>query len=231
MQMRILLWIFRWVCLVVLVCLAIAVLRIGLTPLREFHGWKALGASNALWVAGCAFLFRMLLTRIRGGDPLEFLDTLEHELTHAFTGYLTFAPPVSLTATLREGGEVELPRANPIAALSPYFLPLYATFAALLTLVMQSGSQHYGRIAVAFLLGSFAYRFLREFHMGQSDFKQYGFIYSLAFIAALLPICLAGILGAAHLWHIPWHTGVWPLFMEQGQWISHFLHGFLKKHG
>ena len=62
MQMRILLWIFRWVCLVVLVCLAIAVLRIGLTPLREFHGWKALGARAGYSVLNGVFATLICLT-------------------------------------------------------------------------------------------------------------------------------------------------------------------------
>jgi hypothetical protein len=174
---------------------------------------------------------RFLLTRLWKEDPLEFLDTLEHELTHAVTGYLTFAPPVSLKATLRQGGEVELSRVNPVAALSPYFLPLYATLASLLTLILKPDFLHYGRFAVAFLLGGFVYRLGREFHFGQSDFTHYGFIFSLCFIAALLPFSIAGLLEAARLWHFPWSHGIWPMFVEQERWLGHALAVIFRKPG
>ena len=229
-MVRVFMWFFRWICLAALLCFAVAVLRAGFNPLRTTEGWKHLLGSPVLWVAVTGFALRILLTRLRRQDPLEFLDTLEHELTHALTGYLTFAPPMSLTATLREGGEVELPRRNPIAVLSPYFLPLYATLVALSTLVLKPDLLPYGRYAVGFLLGSFLYRFRREFHFGQTDFGQYGFIFSLAFVAAMLPLSLAGILEAARLWHFPWRDGIWPVFVEQGHTLGRMVSGLLKKH-
>ena len=158
---RILGWILRWLCLLVVLCLALAVLRSAFGPMRHDEGWKHLFGASALWIALAGFASRVIITRLRGSDPFEFLDTLEHELTHALTGYLTFAPPMSLTATLRDGGEVELPNRNPIAVLSPYFLPLYAGSISLLTLVLKPDFLSYGRYAVAFLLGSFAYRLLQ----------------------------------------------------------------------
>ncbi len=224
-------WIFRWICLLVLLSLAAAVIRVGLAPLRTEEGWKHLFSASALWIAGAGFAIRVLFSKVLGDDPFEFLDTLEHELTHALTGYLTFAPPMSLTATLRDGGEVSLPRRNPIAVLSPYFLPLYATAISLLTLILKPDFLVYGRYAVAFLLGGFIYRFLREFHFGQSDFTQYGFIYSLCFVAALLPLSLAGILEAARLVHLPWYNEVWHVFVEQGKWIGHTVPGLFKTPG
>jgi len=74
-------------------------------------------------------------------DPLEFLDTLEHELTHALVGYATFCPPVSLSASLKAGGEVELKGSNPLAALAPYFLPLWCLTALALGLIIKPGMQ------------------------------------------------------------------------------------------
>ena len=228
---RVFAWIFRWAVLAALLCLALAVFRTGAGPLRSSENWKHLLASPIAWTVLAGWGARFLLTRLWKNDPLEFLDTLEHELTHAVTGYLTFAPPVSLKATLRQGGEVELPRANPLAALSPYFLPLYATLASLLTLVLKPDFLQYGRFAVAFLLGGFVYRFCREFHLGQSDFGHYGFVFSFFFIAALLPLSIAGILEAARLWHLPWREGIWPLFVAQGKWAGHALAGVFKKPG
>ncbi len=223
-MLRVFGWFFRWVSLAALLCLTIAILRVTSEHLMA-GGWKALFGASALWIAAAGFGVRVLLSRVFGENPFEFLDTLEHELTHAITGYLTFAPPMSLTATLREGGEVELPRRNPIAVLSPYFLPLYATFVALLTLVMKSNFLPYGRYAVAFLLGGFVYRFCKEFHLGQTDFTQYGFVFSLCFVAVLLPLSFAGILETSRLVHLPWHNGIWHLFVEQGKWFEHLVIG------
>lgn len=228
---RVFKWLFRWLFLALLLCLAAAVLRTGLAPLRNSEVWKQLFFSRLIWAGIAGWGIRFVLTRWRKQDPLEFVDTLEHELTHALTGYLTFAPPTSLTVTLREGGEVELPRANPVAALSPYFLPLYAGLTALLTLVLEPRFLFYGQYAVAFLLGGFVYRFLREFHLGQSDFGHYGILFSVGFVAALLPLSITGVLEAARLGHLPWHDTVWPLFTEQGHWLSHELQGIFRRPG
>ncbi len=215
---RLFAWLIRWVSLVALAGLALAVLRVSLHPLRVQTGWTGLLQSHALWTGFFALVSRWLLTRWRRGDPLEFLDTLEHELTHAVAGYLTFAPPVSLKATLRRGGEVELRRSNPVVALAPYFLPLYTSILALLTLVMNPALQTYGRLAVAFLLGSFAYRLARELHLGQTDFREFGIVFSLLSIAALLPLSLGAILDTSHILDISWRGGVWPVFGEQVRW-------------
>jgi hypothetical protein len=197
-------WLLRWGIALCGLCFAVGALRASVSPLRAAGGWNALLSSPAPWVALAGLAFRWLLTRWRREDPLELVDTLEHELTHAAVGTLTFAPPVSLTATLRGGGEVQLRRSNPLAALAPYVLPLYTLALALLTLVLRDAWAGYGRLAVAFLLGSFAWRFLREFHFGQTDFQVYGRMFSMVFIAAALPLCVLGLLDLARLMDVPW---------------------------
>jgi len=216
-------WVFRWLCLAALLCLTLAVLRTSLSPLRDSDIWERLFSSRLVWIGIAGWGVRFALTRWRKQDPFEFLDTLEHELTHALIGYLTFAPPISLTVTLREGGEVELPRANPLAALSPYFLPLFAALTALLTLVLEPKFLPYGQYAVAFLLGGFVHRFCREFHLGQSDFNHYGILFSISFVAAMFPLSITGVLEAARLGHLPWHDTIGPRFMEQGRWCGHAI--------
>ena len=212
-------WLIRWVCLVVLAAMTVAVLRASLGPLHSQAGWSRLFRSHALWAAFCGLVARWMLARWRRGDPLEFLDTLEHELTHALAGSLTFAPPVSLTATLRRGGAVELRRTNPVAALAPYFLPLYACAAALLTLVLHPALLPYGRPAVAFLLGSFAWRLARELHLGQTDFREYGLVFSLFAVAILLPLTLLAALDMAGILEVAWRGEVWTDFLAQFQWL------------
>jgi hypothetical protein len=211
-------WLLRWLVALALLSFAVAALRAALHPLLSAEGWGMLARQAAPWIAAAAFVFRWVLGRFGSGDPLEFIDTLEHELTHAIVGTLTFAPPVSLTATLRGGGEVELKRSNPLAALAPYCLPLYAAVLALLTLVLRDDWARYGRYAVAFLLGSFAWRLLREFHFGQTDFRAFGFVFSMVFIAAALPLCLLAVTDVSHLADAPWREAG-HRFMEQGEWL------------
>ncbi|MCD6025280.1 MAG: hypothetical protein K0Q91_2196 [Fibrobacteria bacterium] len=216
------LWILKWMFGLALLCLAVAALRVSLWPLKTSGGWSSLARSPLPWVVLGGFATRRLLTLWRRGDPLELVDTLEHELTHAVVGTLTFAPPVSLTATLRGGGEVELRRSNPIAALAPYALPLFALALALLTLVLKTEWLGYGRLAVAFLLGSFAHRLLREFHFGQTDFREFGFVFSMVFIAAALPLCLLGVIDLARMTEVDWrHAG--HLFVDQARKLAEAL--------
>jgi hypothetical protein len=209
-------WLLRWACVLAVLCFAVAALRAALAPLRAAGGWNALLASAASWLVLGGLAARWLLTRWRRGDPLELVDTLEHELTHAAVGTLTCAPPVSLTATLRDGGEVQLRRSNPLAALAPYVLPLYAYALALLALGLRDDWARWGRLAVAFALGSFAWRFLREFHFGQTDFLEYGRLFSVVFIAAGLPLCLLGLLDLARLVDVPWREAA-GLGLEQAR--------------
>jgi hypothetical protein len=211
-------WILRWIMALALLGFMVAVVRVTAFPLTRGDGWGALMTAAATWVVVAGFAARWLLARLPGGDPLELVDTLEHELTHAIVGTVTFAPPIALTATLRDGGEVELKRSNPFAALAPYCLPLFALMLAILTLVLRDDYASTGRLAVAFLLGSFFWRLLREFHFGQSDFRVYGFIVSMVFIAGALPVSLIAISDLAGLLDIPWtHAG--GLFLEQIQWV------------
>jgi hypothetical protein len=211
-------WLIRWILALALLGFAVAALRVTLVPLGTAHGWAALAGAAATWLVVAGFALRWLLGRLPGGDPLELIDTLEHELTHAITGYLTFAPPVSLSATLRDGGEVELRRSNPLAALSPYCLPLYAAVLAALTLILREGWTSPARLAVAFLLGSFGWRLLREFHFGQTDFQAFGRIFSMVFILAALPLCLLGVLDMAGLLDVPWREAG-RIFQDQSVWI------------
>ncbi len=221
-MLRPLYWVLRWILALALLGFAVACLRVTFGPLATAAGWGSLAASVAWWIFVGGFFSRWLLARLPGGDPLELLDTLEHELTHAVVGTLTFAPPIALSATLRDGGEVELKRSNPFAALAPYCLPLFAGGLAVLTLILRDGWITYGRFAVAFLLGSFFWRLLREFHFGQSDFRAYGFVFSMFFIAGALPICLLGVADIAHLADIGWkNAGV--VFTNQCSWIGSTL--------
>jgi hypothetical protein len=147
--------------------------------LHPFAIWFAAGA-------GFRILFAFLMRRLGRDDPLEFLDTLEHELTHALVGYATLCPPVSLSATLKSGGEVQLKGMNPLAVLAPYFLPLWCLAAVLLGLVIRPGLQGTWNNLLFFLLGWFCYRLFREYRWRQTDLHVYGFLFSTLSVFILL---------------------------------------------
>ncbi|MEO6098172.1 MAG: hypothetical protein ABIW76_21905, partial [Fibrobacteria bacterium] len=164
--------VFRWTLLPFLILFAQA-LADGLLQALRVQGMDPswLLKPLALWFAGgiaFRFIFAALLRRLGRDDPLEFIDTLEHELTHALAGYATFCPPVSLSASLKAGGEVELQGTNILAVLAPYFLPLWCLLAMLLGLVVKPGMQPAWNNLIFFLLGIFTYRLFREFRWRQT---------------------------------------------------------------
>lgn len=156
------------------------------------------------------FLFRRVLLRIGREDPLEFIDTLEHELTHALVGYLTFSPPVSLSADLRGGGEVQLKGSNPLAALAPYYLPLWCLIAVGLGLLIRASTQEAWNILVFVLLGAFAYRLSREYRWRQTDLHVYGFTFSTLATAFLLLLVLGLVLEARDILDWTWMARAMP---------------------
>jgi hypothetical protein len=182
----------------------------GLSPASLLH-------PIALWFAaglGFRILFAVIMRRLGRDDPFEFIDTLEHELTHALVGYATFCPPVSLSASLKAGGEVELKGANPLAVLAPYFLPLWCLSAMALGLVVKSGLQQEWNNLLFFLLGSFCYRIALEYRWRQTDLHVYGFTFSTCVVFIFLLLMLGLILhvrgllsgkwlgaSALHAWH------------------------------
>lgn len=190
--------VLRWTLLPLLFLLAEAMLG-ELFRASRMHGLDAAVLLHplSLWFAG-GFAFRILLaallSRLGRHDPLEFIDTLEHELTHALMGYATLCPPVSLSATLKAGGEVELKGANPLAALAPYFLPLWCLIALGLGTVVEAGMQPAWNRLVLFLLGVFCYRLGKEYRWRQTDLHLYGFLFSTLCVFILLLLSLALIL-------------------------------------
>ena len=161
----------------------------------------------ALWfAAGPAFrlLFAALLRRLGRDDPLEFIDTLEHELTHALMGYATFCPPVSLSASLKSGGEVELKGSNPLAALAPYFLPLWGLLALGLGLWVKPGMQSGWDHLLFFLLGWFCYRLSKEYRWRQTDLHAYGFAFSTLSVFILLLASVGLILQVRGILPLRW---------------------------
>jgi hypothetical protein len=198
---------------------------------------QGLGAGSilhpfTLWfIAGLAFRggFSWLLRRLGRHDPFEFIDTLEHELTHALMGYATFCPPVSLTASLKSGGEVELKGTNPLAALAPYCLPLWCLATATLGMAVKPDMQTGWNHLLFFLLGAFAYRVAREYRWRQTDLHLYGFVFSTLCVFILLLASLALLFHLRGLLSARWLTAAaihaWRSLPLAWSWLSAYLGG------
>ena len=169
-------------------------------------------------LAGIGFrvLFSTLMNRFGKEDPLEFIDTLEHELTHALVGYLTFSPPVSLSATLKSGGEVQLSGSNPLATLAPYFLPLWCSMILVLGFIARPGMQSTLDHGLFFFLGWYLYRLAKEYRWRQTDLHAYGFFFSTFFVILFLMLVCGSILKIRNLMSFHW---IWISFWHAFQSI------------
>lgn len=115
-----------------------------------------------------------------------WLSTLEHELTHALFALLTFHRVVGIRTTWRSGGHIRyIGKGNWLITLAPYFFPticllVLPVFALLPVLETQIGD--------AILGAAFAYHVtstIRETHLGQSDLRKAGHLFSLMVLPAL----------------------------------------------
>jgi hypothetical protein len=205
---RLLGMVLRWALVPFLTFLAYAMIKeLWHAGRQQGMGVATLGNPLTLCLAGgigFRVLFRAFMRRMGKDDPLDFIDTLEHELTHAVFGYLTLCPPVSLSASLKSGGEVQLKGSNPLAALAPYFFPLWCWILIMLGLVVQSGLQPSLDRMVFFALGSFYYRLAREFRWRQTDLHLYGILFSCLMVGLFLLIGLGLILRVHGLLPLTW---------------------------
>lgn len=179
-------------------------------------------------IAGLAFAARaglaFFLRRLGKGNPLAFIDTLEHELTHALFGYLTLNPPLSLKASLDGDGEVLLKGQNVFTLLAPYFFPLWMSLSTLITVFLDAQFRAWGLTLTLALFGSFAFRLLAEFRWRQTDLQAYGFFFSTGLVFTLLALCLGMLFALLHLcpwtwlWSLPQR---WLLLIQEGYGLLH----------
>lgn len=151
---------------------------------------------------GLRMFWAMACQRMGRDNPFVFIDTLEHELTHALFGYLTLSPPVSLKATLRGEGEVLLKGQNPLTLLAPYFFPLFAMLGAGMSAMVASTYRSTWSILCFGLLGNFMFRLMAEYRWRQTDLHAYGVVFSTSLVACLLPLMLGTF--SAMLGILPW---------------------------
>lgn len=159
-------------------------------------------------------LAQMLFTRVK--DFFAFLDTLEHELTHALVATLFLQPPKSLKATQTQGGEVVLNRSNFLIALAPYSLPLWSLLFWGISLVAPSTSASPWIFGTWFFATNFMIRQFMEIRTYQTDLKEIGFLPSLVFAILCQSFFFASLLSYSV-------TQSWSWFYQLPQELLHTL--------
>ncbi len=140
----------------------------------------------------------------------SYFSTLEHELTHALFAVATGHRVVGLKATWKRGGRITFRgRGNWLITLSPYFFPTTCIAVLLLGLMVPAN----GRFWIDALLGAaFGYHLVstwEETHLGQSDLKKAGYVFSLLFlptanlivVGVLLSFAYGGVRGVVEFVH------------------------------
>jgi hypothetical protein len=121
------------------------------------------------------------------------MHVMAHELTHAFWAAL-FGGKVKALSVSPEGGSVTMDKANFFVVLAPYFFPFYTVIALLIYVI---ADQKYIDFIV-FLIG-LTYSFhlaltLYSLKQKQTDLKESGVIFSLAFIYFFNLLIFSGII-------------------------------------
>ena len=152
---------------------------------------------------------------------ITFLQTLEHELTHGLFALLTLHRIIRLRAALTGGGHIEfVGKGNWLITAAPYFFPTVCVFLLPICALVPGLTAWWGDI----LLGvAFAYHVtstLRETHPGQSDLKQLGWLFCLAFLPTANLLSLGSLLSFVHggtesLWQFLSFAGAYTLSMFQ----------------
>ncbi|MCA9266920.1 MAG: hypothetical protein KDA41_00540 [Planctomycetales bacterium] len=158
-----------------------------------------------LGFVGYAALWRLVLRRRLLGT---FFSTLEHELTHALFAWATLHRVVELRSTFRQGGHVRFRGAgNWLITLAPYFFPTLSVAIIAVGWLLPNG---WLTAADAALGAATAYHIVSTFHethLGQSDLRKAGLLFSLCWLptanvlayAAIVAFCHAGPAGLTHL--------------------------------
>jgi hypothetical protein len=124
----------------------------------------------------------------------RFITTIEHESLHAIVAMLTLIPVREMKVREDGSGHVLFePPGHWLLYLAPYFLPLLLLIEIALIRMLQlpkaTESGVFGMVIGLSLLGH-----LRQIHPRQTDFKQAGIVFTLAFLPTAFLLCYSGVL-------------------------------------
>jgi len=119
----------------------------------------------------------------------SFLSILEHEITHMLFAILTFHSPQDINVKRGFGGNfIYTGRGNWLISIAPYFFPTSAALVigagGLYALLGQIPPDSYWLI-LGLMTGYHLISTLDEIHLGQTDFKVAGYLFSLLFLPGI----------------------------------------------
>lgn len=203
----------------------VKIISILLLPFTYFYGvelytkiFEISLKSNSQLYFFCAILISFVLSLILFSKN-GFIAALNHELTHGFWSLLSFKKPVSFTVRSNGSGEFAFEgKKNMMIVLSPYFFPLLTVFIFPFFFILDTVSVWFYAILGASIGYSFSIQ-IRQIHPKQTDFKVYGFVFSI-FIVIFFQVVLWGC-------YIAFITGgvdsVWVLLKNGAIETIHFI--------
>jgi hypothetical protein len=106
----------------------------------------------------------------------SMMSTLEHELTHALFGILTFRMIRNLNITWSEGGHVTFPgRVNWLILIAPYWFPTISVFFVLIMGFLDPSLMTQAEVFLGVTVSYHLTSTWVETHTGQSDLARAGF--------------------------------------------------------
>ena len=138
------------------------------------QGWRS------WWIYATGGLVYFLIERVVGRPMWVYV--FGHEVTHAFSGFISGAKIHSFKAS-SNGGEVKLSKSNGFIALSPYILPIYSMLIILFYAALKNWwPSPWLTYGFQFLMGSTVTFHVSltfsAFHKRQSDLNVLGFFLS-----------------------------------------------------
>ena len=174
------LMLLKWPVALMMVCLTLPALKADLLLLYEGLTIQVLGL---FFLPLLIMIVVWLLVPGIGGSSLSIL---EHELTHMLFAILTFHSPQDINVKRGVGGNfIYTGRGNWLISIAPYFFPTSAAF------VIACGSLYYftGQIPPTYywvllgiMTGYHLISTLDEIHLGQTDFKVAGYLFTILFL-------------------------------------------------
>lgn len=158
--------------------------------LYQLHSWETLmnrvfhqeWAYHYFGFVAFTFCLRIYFFKKKKFRFLIFLDTLEHEFSHIFVGFLHFKSPGELKVSESGNGHITLNNISTFICLAPYVFPLWALALWTISPLFQNQFIPYIQGAGSILLGNYLFRLYHEIHKGQSDFQLAGYFVSVVII-------------------------------------------------
>jgi hypothetical protein len=125
---------------------------------------------------------------------IRFLETLEHELTHAAASIALVKMPTKLVVDVEKGGMVERPKGCFLISLAPYFLPLFTLPLLLLKPIVPAPFDNVVDFLIGFTLAFHCVQVINSLRVEQTDITKTGTIVSVPLLVFLNLIFLVVIL-------------------------------------